>query len=124
MPTQIKITAGEVQLDAELNDIATAKAIIAALPIKANGNRWGAEIYFEIPVAEALEQGARDVLEAGELGYWPTGNAFCIFFGPTPASTGDEIRAASDVNIIGKITSDLAPLFNVPSGAQVTIEAK
>ncbi len=124
MPTQIKITAGEVQLDAELNDTATAKSIIAALPIKANGNRWGAEIYFEIPVAEGLEQGARDVLEAGELGYWPTGNAFCIFFGPTPASTGDEIRAASDVNIIGKITTDLEPLFNVPSGAEVTIEEK
>lgn len=123
MPTQIKITAGEVQLDAELNDTATAKSIIAALPIKANGNRWGAEIYFEIPVDEGLEQGARDVLEAGELGYWPTGNAFCIFFGPTPASTGDEIRAASDVNIIGKITTDLTSLFNVPSGAEVTIEA-
>ncbi|MHC4214429.1 MAG: cyclophilin-like fold protein [Planctomycetota bacterium] len=124
MPTQIKITAGEVQLDAELNDTSTAKSIIAALPIKANGNRWGAEIYFEIPVDAGLDQGARDVLEAGELGYWPTGNAFCIFFGPTPASTGDEIRAASDVNIIGKVTSDLAPLFDVPSGAQVTIEAK
>ncbi len=124
MPAKIKITAGEVQLDAELNDTATAKSIIAALPIKANGNRWGAEIYFEIPVDAALEQGARDVLEAGELGYWPTGNAFCIFFGPTPASTGDEIRAASAVNIIGKITTDLTQLFNVPSGAQVTIEAK
>ena len=124
MPTQIKISAGDVQLDAELNDTATAKSIIDALPIKANGNRWGAEIYFEIPVAEGLEQGARDVLEAGELGYWPTGNAFCIFFGPTPASNGDEIRAASDVNIIGKVNSDLAPLFDVPSGAEVTIEQK
>ncbi|MHC4647326.1 MAG: cyclophilin-like fold protein [Planctomycetota bacterium] len=123
MPKQIRITAGDVRLAAELNDSATAGAITDALPIKEYGNRWGEEIYFEIGVAVGLEEGARDVLEAGELGYWPTGNAFCIFFGPTPASRGDEIRAASAVNIIGKIEGDLSQLTDVPDGAQVLIEA-
>lgn len=124
MPKQIKIRAGDVQLVAELNDSATAGAVSEALPIKARGNRWGEEIYFAIPVETGLEEGARDVLEAGELGYWPTGNAFCIFFGPTPASRGDEIRAASAVNIIGKVTSDLSQLPGVPEGAEVLIEAQ
>ncbi|MHC4498968.1 MAG: cyclophilin-like fold protein [Planctomycetota bacterium] len=123
MPKRIKITAGDVQLEAELNDSATAKSIVDVLPIKGKGNRWGEEIYFAIPVVADLEEGARDVLEAGELGYWPSGNAFCIFFGPTPASRGDEIRAASAVNIIGKVKGDLSELPNVPDGADVLIEA-
>ena len=123
MPKAIKITAGQVQLEAEINDTPTAKSIVEALPIKARGQRWGGEIYFSIPVQAELESGSRDVLEEGELGYWPTGNAFCIFFGPTPASTGDEIRAASAVNIIGKIKGDCSQLWNVPDGADVLIEA-
>jgi hypothetical protein len=123
MPKQIKITAGDIRLEAQLNDSSTAKAIADALPIKARGNRWGGEIYFAIPVVASLDDGAREVLDAGQLGYWPTGNAFCIFFGPTPASEGDEIRAASAVNIIGKITGDLSELPNVPDGADVLIEA-
>ncbi|HUT31351.1 MAG TPA: cyclophilin-like fold protein [Sedimentisphaerales bacterium] len=123
MAKRIMITAGEVKVEAELNDGPTAKMVAEALPIKARGSRWGEEIYFEIPVEADLESDARDVVEAGELGYWPSGNAFCIFFGPTPASRGDEIRAASAVNIIGKVKGDLSQLPGVPNGAQVLIEA-
>ncbi|MHC4159606.1 MAG: cyclophilin-like fold protein [Planctomycetota bacterium] len=123
MSKAIKITAGGVQIEAELDDGPTAKSIVEALPIKARGQRWGGEIYFSIPVQAELEDSSRDVLEAGELGYWSTGNAFCIFFGPTPASVGDEIRAASNVNIIGKVKSDLSALWDVPDGADVIIEA-
>ncbi len=123
MPKTIKITAGQIQVAAELNDSPTAKSIFEALPIKAKGSRWGGEIYFSIPVEAELEADSRDVLEAGELGYWPRGCAFCIFFGPTPASEADEIRAASAVNIIGTIKGDLSQLPNVPDGALVCIEA-
>ena len=123
MPKAIKITAGQSQFDEELNDSPTAQAIYDALAIKAKGNRWGGEIYFTIPVEARLEADSRDVLEAGELGYWPTGNAFCIFFGPTPASQTDEIRAASAVNIIGKVRGDLSQLWNVPDGVDILIEA-
>jgi hypothetical protein len=123
MAEAIKITAGQVQFEAELNDSPTAKSIFKSLPIKSNGNRWGGEIYFSIPVEAGLEADSRDVLEAGELGYWPTGKAFCIFFGPTPASQGDEIRAASAVNIIGKLKGDLSQLPNVPDGADILIGA-
>lgn len=123
MAQTIKITAGGVQVEAELNNGPTAKSISTALPIKAKGRRWGGEIYFSIPVTADLEPDGRDVLEEGELGYWPSGSAFCIFFGPTPASEGDEIRAASAVNIIGKMEGDWSELWNVPDGADVLIEA-
>ena len=124
MPKSIKITAGEIEVAAQLNDGPTAKSIGRALPIKAAAQRWGGEIYFSIPVTAELEKDSRDVLKAGELGYWPPGNAFCIFFGPTPASGGDEIRAASAVNIVGKITGDSSKLWEVADGAEILIEAK
>jgi hypothetical protein len=123
MSKAIKITAGQIQVEAELNDSPTAKSIFEVLPIKARGNRWGGEIYFTIAVRAELEADSREVLEAGELGYWPTGSAFCMFFGPTPASQGEEIRAASAVNIVGTIKGDISQLPNVPDGADVCIEA-
>ena len=122
MSKQIRITAGQMTFKAELNDGPTAKVIADALPINAVASRWGGEIYFSIPVEAELETDAREVLQSGELGYWPTGNAFCIFFGPTPASAGSEIRAASAVNIIGKVNGSLFQLWNVPDGAPVVIE--
>lgn len=122
MAKKIKIKAGKIQVEAELNNSSTAKSIADALPIKAQANRWGGEIYFSIPVASELEPDSREVLEQGELGYWPPGNAFCIFFGPTPASQGNEIRAASAVNIIGKMSGDWSGLWKVPDGAGVVIE--
>ena len=124
MPQKIEIVAEDVKFEAELNDSPTAKSIISILPLEAIAQRWGGEIYFSIPVTAELESDSREVLEAGELGFWPTGNAFCIFFGPTPVSQGDEIRAASAVNIIGKMKSDWAKLWEVPSGGSIFIKAK
>ena len=89
-----------------LNDNATADAIWEALPISARGNTWGDEIYFGIPVHVDEAEDANDEVEMGGLAYWPPGNAFCIFFGRTPASKGDECRAASAVNAVGKIEGD------------------
>ena len=74
--------------------------------MEGEGHRWGEEIYFTIPIHAPLDDTAREVVELGDLGYWPQGRAFCIFFGPTPASWSDEIRAASAVNIVGTITGD------------------
>jgi len=122
MLQRIVIKASGVAFEAELNDSVTGKAIYGALPIRAKGQRWGGEIYFSIPVSCELEEDSREVLEEGELGYWPPGTAFCIFFGPTPASGGDEIRAASAVNIVGRMKGDLSGLWDVPDGAEVCIE--
>ena len=120
MPRNITISAGTVALNAQLNDTATARAIWAALPISSPGNTWGDEIYFRIPV-QAEGENLNEVVDFGDLAFWPPGNAFCIFFGPTPASRGDEIRAASGVEVVGRITADAADLRQVPSGTIVTI---
>ncbi len=122
MATKIKMTAGEVLVEAELNDSPTASSITQGLPLSGLAQRWGGEIYFSIPVTAELEADAREVLRAGELGYWPPGKAFCIFFGPTPASGTDEIRAASAVNIVGEMKGDFSGLWDVADGASVLIE--
>ena len=122
MKNYIQITAGTTQVRAEIYNTPTAQKIINSLPIKSQVNRWGGEIYFTIPVSSPLEEESRDVLEPGELGYWPTGNAFCIFFGSTPASQGEECRATSNVNVFGKVISDLSPLWDVEDGSEVMVE--
>ena len=118
---EIKITAGPVTVNANLNDTATATMVWNALPIEASANIWGQEIYFRIPIAAGGES-AQEVVDMGDLGYWPPGSAFCMFFGPTPASEADEIRPASPVTVIGKMRGDLGMLKGVPSGASVLIE--
>jgi len=122
MPVAIRITAGAVVVAGELNDTATAWEVLMKLPIEGKAQRWGEEIYFEIPAQAELEEDAREVVEKGELGYWPTGSAFCMFFGPTPMSQGDEIRAASKVNIIGRMKGDFSQLTEVADGEDVLIE--
>ena len=118
---KITITIEDLKVDASLNDSKTAQKIWDALPIEGSVNTWGDEIYFSIPVNAGLEN-AKAVVSEGDLGYWPPGNAFCIFFGPTPASQGDEIRPASPVNIFGKITGDPKVFKKVSSGAKIIIE--
>ena len=122
MEKKIRILIGDLKVEAELNESKTAQLIWEALPIEAKANLWGQEIYFSIPVKTGLEKGAKEVVSAGNLGYWPTGHAFCIFFGPTPASRGDEIRAASAVNVIGKVPSDPKAFRKAKDGEKITLE--
>ena len=98
MKRTIQIKVNGIELKAILNDSRTAQAIWEALPIVARINTWGDEVYFAIPVKLELEKG-QELVEIGDLGYWPTGSAFCIFFGPTPMSRGEEIRPASAVAV-------------------------
>ena len=118
---KIRITAGPVSAEARLGDSKTARAIWDALPLSAKGETWGDEIYFSIPV-HLKEESPKDVVEMGDLGYWPPGNAFCIFFGPTPASRGAEIRPASPVNVFGRLAGDPKVWKKVRSGTAVRIE--
>lgn len=119
---KIQITSADVSGTAILNDSSTADAIWDALPIEAQANTWGEEIYFGIPLHLNESDGASDVLGMGDLGYWPPGHAFCIFFGRTPASKGDEIRAASAVNVFGSVEGDATVFTGVPGGASIIIE--
>ena len=120
MPT-IRITAGSVVAKADLNLTRTAVAIWEALPIEARASTWGDEVYFTIPVRLGEEK-PREVVDMGDLGYWPPGHAFCIFFGPTPASRGNEIRPASPVNVVGRLLGDPKVFRQVESGAPIRLE--
>jgi len=121
MGNKIMIKAGSVSMEAELNDSNTARLIWEALPIVGNGNTWGDEIYFNIPVKAKPENG-KSVVEKGDIAYWPPGSAFCIFFGPTPASRGNEIKPASPVNVVGKLLGKPEEFKKVPDGEKVVIQ--
>ena len=119
--TQIKIEFKNVSIDAVLNNSKTANGIKKILPITNYVNTWGDEIYFSIDVDDG-EINSKEVVDLGDLGYWPPGKAFCLFFGLTPASEGDDIIPASPVNIIGKILGDLEILKTIKNGEEVSIK--
>ena len=120
MGKKIRIRAGAIEAEAELNDTRTAQAIWETLPIKGRVNLWGDEIYFSIPLSLNLEAG-QGVVNIGELGYWPDGNAFCIFLGPTPVSQGNEIRPASPVTVFGKVIGDATVFKKIAEGTKITV---
>ena len=117
----ISIGFKNLTVEAALNDSPTASEIWSHLPIEAHTNTWGDEIYFEIPVNMPQEPDAREQVEIGELGYWPVGRSFCIFFGPTPVSKDEKPRAYSPVNIIGKVLGDFSQLSSIQDGQRVRI---
>lgn len=121
MDKRIRIRANTIEVTAELNDTRTAEAIWEALPIRSQVSLWGEEIYFSIPIHLELENG-QELVDIGDLGYWPPGSAFCIFFGSTPASRGEEIRPASPVSVFGKVIGDAKVLSQIKQGAEITVE--
>lgn len=118
---KILISAGEITATAVLKDNPTADAVWKALPLEARANTWGDEIYFAIPVEIKEADDANEVVNKGELAFWPPGKAFCIFFGRTPASRNSEIRAASAVNVFGSVEGDATIFKKVPHGAAIKV---
>ena len=118
---KINISAGNISLEAEILDTPTASKILEALPLESSANVWGDEIYFDIPLRLEQEPDARADVEIGDLAYWPAGPAFCIFFGPTPVSTGDQPRAYSPVNVFGRVLGDARQFKGISSGTAVMV---
>ena len=108
-------------MQAELNNTRTAKSLFRTLPIKAQVDTWDDEIYFDVPLSMEIEDGG-EVVEMGAVAYWPDGPSLCLFFGRTPASRGDEIRATSPVTLLGRIVGYPKVLRAVRSGAWITVE--
>jgi uncharacterized protein len=121
---EIVIKIGELSIEAILNDSYVAKKISEILPFSGNFSTWGDEIYFTIPVKADLDATAQDIVQKGDLGYWPTGKAFCLFYGPTPMSKGNDIVPASAVNIIGRVIGNVDAIKSGISGNQITVQAK
>ena len=102
---RFRITVGKVTADAVLNDL---------------GHRLGG-LGTPCRWRRRVDLGRRDLLRhpgegrerepprdggVGISADWPPGSAFCIFYGPTPASRGKEIRPASPVNVFGRVLGD------------------
>ncbi len=122
MGRKIEFTIGGQTVSAELNDSATAKLLEEKLPLSVSFSKWGDEYYGSCGIDAPLDSDARDIMEVGELAYWPPGKALCIFFGPTPASTDERPKAASEANPIGKITGDVSVFSGF--GGSITAEVK
>ncbi len=118
---RIRISAGSVTALAELNSTSTAVALWQVLPLNARANTWGDEVYFDIPLKLDIEDG-KEIVEIGDIGYWPPGHAVCIFFGSTPVSGEGEIRPASAVTILGKLIDDPKAFRKVKQGNVITVE--
>ena len=118
---EIVIRAGKVAIRARLLKTPTADRIWAALPIYARAQMWGHEVYFHAPVSSDCEAEARDVVHAGEIAFWPDGDAIAIGFGPTPVSRRGEIRMASPCNIWALALDDVSSLKSVHPGEEVAV---
>jgi hypothetical protein len=120
--TDLRISVDGQELTATWTDAnpETRAAIADALPLEGDAARWGEELYFRTEVDVPAEDAQAEV-PVGAVAYWPQGNAVCLFWGPTPASRGDEPRAASPVNVVAEI-DDVGPLSSVDGGATVRIE--
>lgn len=119
--TKIRIISGTTSFFAQLSDTPTAKAIISSLPLKGSVNTWGEEIYFITNLHLNSEKDAKEEVEIGDLGFWPIGSAFCIFFGKTPISTSSKPKAYSPVNVFGKIISNIADLNKIKEGDEIIV---
>lgn len=117
-----RITAGAASLDVILKDTPTADAIWDALPISSIASTWGEEVYFAVPVSQPREADARDLLEMGEIAFWPDGDAIAIVFGRTPISGPGEMRLASASNIWAEADGDPTVMYPVRGGDSVRVE--
>ena len=124
MEKKILISSDGIIVEGILRDSPCSNAIWNSLPVEGSVNLWGKEIYFAIPLALEEDSTAQDVVELGAIAYWPPGRGLCLFFGQTPVSQEGECRAASPVNLIGYISTNLSRLNKIRSGSAITVIQK
>ena len=118
---KIKIFFHDNEILGELQNTKTAKTIYDSLPLDGAAIRWEEEVYFAIPVRISPEKDATEEVREGDIAYWPQGQSFCVFFGKEPNSTGNKTRAASKVNVFGKI-EDISLFHNIKDGDLIIVE--
>ena len=121
--TDLTVEVDERMLTATWTDGSpeTRAALAEALPVERAATRWGDELYFRVPV-DVPPEDASAAVPVGAVAYWPAGSALCLFWGPTPASHGDEPRAAAPVNVIAEL-DDVEPLQTLDGSADVRVSS-
>jgi len=119
MGTRSVVQAGGRELHAELSDSAAGRVVTAALPLTVRMARWGDEYYGSVGLEIPEDGTSRELMEVGEIAFWPPGKALCVFFGRTPASTDERPRAASAVLPVGRVSADLDSLKGMGSSVRV-----
>ena len=103
----------------------TVKSFLESLPFSVGINLWGEEIYTDESPISVGEENAKPLVELFDVAFWPTGKAICLFFGPTPIGTKNEIKPYSPVNVIGKILDpDKQILTELKNRTKVTFKKK
>jgi hypothetical protein len=120
----IIIQIGNQTYEADLYEGKGPTAFYNSLPLEIRMSRWGDEFYGSCSAPVKEDNTLRDLYEEGEIAFWPPGNAFCIFFGPTPASSDSRPRMASPGIPLGKIKGNTAGLRQLGSSVKATIKKK
>ena len=120
MKLSLRFKSGE--LEVELLDTPTARALLEALPFESLAQTWGEEVYFATPVKAKLEKDARQVVEPGTVCFWTEGDAIALPYGRTPISTDERPKLASRCNVLGSIVGDPKRLAAVKGGETVRVE--
>jgi uncharacterized protein len=118
---RIKVCWPKGAVAASLEDTPSARALVAALPVKAKAQTWGEEVYFEIPITARLESTAKQVVPPGTVCFWTEGSSLALPWGRTPVSEGDESRLVTPCNVLGMIDGDPRQLASVRSGDGITV---
>jgi hypothetical protein len=107
MPSPIKLTWQTGELQGEFNDSPAGQALAAALPLTWQAQRWGEEYYGNLDKPVGEHPGPmQENMAVGDLAWYAPNNWFCLFFGPTPMSTGPQPRAAVPVQKVGTMQGD------------------
>ena len=117
---KIIIKVNQLELEVEIDCSELADLLWDNTLIEGVANLWGDEIYLETSLY-SQSNSMQEVVEIGDLAFWPPGQAICLFFGSTPMSTGDEIRPASPVNVFGKFIDNPKLLKTVKTGDSISI---
>ena len=112
-----------VRVICELVDEPELEKLLENSSFEAKAERWGDEVYFELPVKLELK-GERTLMEVGEVAYWPDGNCLCIFFGPTPMSRDEQPVAYSKVKPLGRVIEGLSRLKDISNEELVRVSVK
>jgi len=118
---KLRIAAAGASFEVQLNESATAKALLQAAPFEARAQTWGDEVYFSTPVSAKREPDARQVVEPGTVCFWCEGDALALPYGRTPISTDERPKLASPCNVVGRLAGDPKALARIKSGEKITV---